>query len=77
MHSCRQQRSRDLDTDRKRLQETLQREVETRKRVDKMLQGYKDEASGNRHTDGTTGRGVGGKAFMFPPPKQRENNRTK
>lgn len=48
MRSCRQQRSNDLDTDRKRLQETLQREVETRKRVDKMLQSYKDEASGSK-----------------------------
>ncbi|CAM9879888.1 unnamed protein product [Ectocarpus fasciculatus] len=35
--------TQDLDIDRRRLQETLRREVEARKRVDKMLRGYKDE----------------------------------
>ncbi|CBN78846.1 conserved unknown protein [Ectocarpus siliculosus] len=34
---------KDLDIDRRRLQETLRREAEARKRVDKMLRGYKDE----------------------------------
>lgn len=37
------QSTQDLDIDRRRLQETLRREVEARKRVDKMLRGYKDE----------------------------------
>eukprot|EP00752_Nemacystus_decipiens_P013379 g11845.t1 len=35
--------TQDLETDRRRLQETLRREVEARKRVDRMLRGYKDE----------------------------------
>ncbi|CAN0528144.1 unnamed protein product, partial [Ectocarpus sp. 12 AP-2014] len=35
--------TQDLDIDRRRLQESLRREVEARKRVDKMLRGYKDE----------------------------------
>ncbi|CAN0124426.1 unnamed protein product [Ectocarpus sp. 4 AP-2014] len=35
--------TQDLDIDRRRLQETLRREVDARKRVDKMLRGYKDE----------------------------------
>ncbi|CAM9596355.1 unnamed protein product [Hapterophycus canaliculatus] len=35
--------TQDIETDRRRLQETLRREVEARKRVDKMLRGYKDE----------------------------------
>lgn len=37
------QSTQDLEVDRRRLQETLRREVEARKRVDKMLRGYKDE----------------------------------
>lgn len=37
--------TQDLETDRRRLQETLRREVEARKRVDRMLRGYKDEVS--------------------------------
>lgn len=39
------QASQDLETDRRRLQETLRREVEARKRVDRMLRGYKDEVN--------------------------------
>eukprot|EP00903_Cladosiphon_okamuranus_P005676 g5639.t1 len=35
--------TQNLETDRRRLQETLRREVEARKRVDRMLKGYKDE----------------------------------
>ncbi len=37
------QSTQDLEADRRRLQETLRREVEARKRVDRMLRGYKDE----------------------------------
>lgn len=39
------QTTQDLETDRRRLQETLRREVEARKRVDRMLRGYKDEVN--------------------------------
>lgn len=39
------QTTQDLEADRRRLQETLRREVEARKRVDQMLRGYKDEVT--------------------------------
>ncbi|CAN0349722.1 unnamed protein product, partial [Scytosiphon promiscuus] len=40
-----QKSTHDVETDRRRLRETLRREAEARKRVDKMLRGYKDEVS--------------------------------
>lgn len=40
-----QQRSQDVDMDRRRLQESLRREIDARKRIDKMLRGYKDEVT--------------------------------
>ncbi|CAM9572852.1 unnamed protein product [Ascophyllum nodosum] len=38
-----EKRTCDLETDRSRLRETLRRELEARRRVEKMLRGYKDE----------------------------------